>query len=67
MGAKKEFSLNFVKHYIEKAIKSLLKRLRQSKQSDALENLRRAIMQKRPDTKCVRIPRSLGKDFTLKM
>ena len=28
------------KQYIEKAIKSLLKRLRQSKESDSLDNLR---------------------------
>ena len=37
-----EYEIN-TKSYIEKAIKSLLKRLRQSKHSDSLDNLRYSI------------------------
>ncbi|CAG5110321.1 Oidioi.mRNA.OKI2018_I69.chr2.g4733.t1.cds [Oikopleura dioica] len=45
--------------YLDKAIKSLIKRLRQSKDPDALQNLRVTLLERNKDTPCVRIPRSL--------
>ena len=45
--------------FTEKAIKSLVKRLRQSKEVGCIEKLRAAITSKSKNTECVKIPRSL--------